>query len=107
MKLHVKPAKYHNTPVEVDGIRFDSKAEAARYVQLKALRAAGRILWFTRQPSFLLLGNTRYRPDFMVCDSSGLVWVEDVKGVETQAFKLKRKLWEQCYPWMELRVIKS
>ena len=36
MKLHVKPAKYHNTPVEVDGIRFDSKAEAARYVQLKA-----------------------------------------------------------------------
>ena len=65
MKLHVKPPKYHNTPVEVDGIRFDSKAEAARYVQLKALRAAGRILWFTRQPSFLLLGNTRYRPDFM------------------------------------------
>lgn len=60
MKLHVKPAKYHNTPVEVDGIRFDSKAEAARYVQLKALRASGRILWFTRQPSFLLLGNTRY-----------------------------------------------
>ena len=55
MKLHVKPPKYHNTPVEVDGIRFDSKAEAARYVQLKALRAAGRILWFTRQPSFLLL----------------------------------------------------
>ena len=45
MKLHVKPAKYHNTPVEVDGIRFDSKAEAARYVQLKALRASGRILW--------------------------------------------------------------
>lgn len=67
MQAYVKPAKYHNTPVEVDGIRFDSKAEAARYVQLKALRAAGRILWFTRQPSFLLLGNTRYRPDFMVC----------------------------------------
>ncbi|MBS6164089.1 MAG: DUF1064 domain-containing protein, partial [Clostridiales bacterium] len=36
MQAYVKPAKYHNTPVEVDGIRFDSKAEAARYVQLKA-----------------------------------------------------------------------
>ena len=101
MKLHVKPPKYHNTPVEVDGIRFDSKAEAARYVQLKALRAAGRILWFTRQPSFLLLGNTRYRPD-----SSGLVWVEDVKGVETKEFKIKKKDWEALYPGFELRVVK-
>ena len=106
MKLHVKPAKYHNTPVEVDGIRFDSKAEAARYVQLKALRASGRILWFTRQPSFLLLGNTRYRPDFMVCNSSGLVWVEDVKGVETKEFKIKKKDWEALYPGFELRVVK-
>ena len=44
------------------------------------------------------------RPDFIVC-AGGHVWVEDVKGVETQAFKLKRKLWEQRYPWMELRVI--
>ena len=103
MKLHVKPAKYHNTPVEVDGIHFDSKAEAARYIQLKA---AGRILWFTGQPSFLLLGSTRYRPDFMVCDSSGLVWVEDVKGVETKEFKIKKKDWEALYPGFELRVVK-
>ena len=39
MKLHVKPAKYHNTPVEVDGIRFDSKAEAARYSAIRLMGA--------------------------------------------------------------------
>ena len=30
-----KKAKYGNTKVELDGITFDSIAEAARYVQLK------------------------------------------------------------------------
>ena len=53
-----------------------------------------------------MLGNTRYRPDFMVCDSSGLVWVEDVKGVETKEFKIKKKDWEALYPGFELRVVK-
>jgi len=99
------PRKYRNVKTTVDGITFDSRAEANRYIELKTLRAAGKISGFDIQPSFVLDGGVRYRPDFIVCDNAGMVWVEDVKGVETQAFKLKRKLWEQRYPWMELRVI--
>ena len=101
------PRKYRNIKTEVDGITFDSKAEADRYCELKMLQAAGKIDGFGIQPSFVLADGVRYRPDFIVCDRNGRVWVEDVKGVETQAFRIKRKLWEQCYPWMELRVIKS
>ena len=99
------PRKYRNVKTEVDGITFDSRAEADRYRDLRVLLNVGEIRGFDLQPSFLLPGGVRYRPDFIVCGKDGVVWVEDVKGVETQAFKLKRKLWEQRYPWMELRVI--
>ena len=97
--------KYRNVKTEVDGITFDSKAEANRYCELKMLQAAGKVDGFGIQPSFVLADGVRYRPDFIVCDRGGHIWVEDVKGVGTQAFRLKRKLWEQRYPWMELRVI--
>lgn len=106
MSVYIRPPKYHNTPTEIDDIRFDSKAEAGRYLTLKALKASGNILWFSRQPSFLLPGGVRYMPDFLVCDAAGLIWVEDVKGVETEAFKIKKKLWENAFPGLELRVIR-
>ena len=99
------PRKYRNVKTEVDGITFDSKAEADRYCELRAAKRAGAIQGFGIQPSFVLADGVRYRPDFIVCDRDGHVWVEDVKGVETQAFRIKRKLWETQYPWMELRVI--
>lgn len=106
MSVYIRPPKYHNTPTEIDGVRFDSKAEAGRYLALKAMRASGKILWFSRQPSFLLPGGVRYMPDFLVCDAAGLIWAEDVKGVETEAFKIKKKLWEDAFPGLELRVIR-
>jgi len=37
--------KYHSTRVEIDGIKFDSKAEAERYQELKLLEQAGD-KWF-------------------------------------------------------------
>jgi hypothetical protein len=97
--------KYRNIKTEVDGMTFDSKAEARRYNELKLLKRAGKIRWFSCQPSFMLHGGIRYRPDFIVSDGT-TIWVEDVKGVETQAFKLKQKLWNALYDGLELRVIK-
>ena len=75
-------AKYNNTKTELDGHTFDSKAEAKRYGELKYMLAAGEIKGFSLQPSFLLPGGVRYRPDFLVCDAQGHMWVEDVKGME-------------------------
>ena len=101
------PNKYRAQKTTVDGITFDSKAEATRYCQLKQAQRAGKIRWFTRQPSFLLPGGHRYRPDFMVCDSIGNMWVEDVKGFETEAFRLKRDLWRETFPGFPLKIIKG
>ena len=104
-KKNETPSKYHNVKTTVDGIEFDSKAEAARYSELKILKKAGVIRSFARQPSFLFSSGIRYRPDFIVWGLAGAVWVEDVKGVKTKEFLLKQKIWKSEYPDMELRII--
>jgi len=101
-----KENKYHNQKTKVDNITFDSKAEARRYCELKFLKAAGKIQWFWPQPSFVLPGGVRYRADFMIRGADGRIWIEDVKGVETKEFKLKRKLWDESYPGLPLRILK-
>ncbi len=101
-----KPNKYRNTITIADGIKFDSKAEAKRFRELKLMQKSKDISGFGLQPSFIIGPEIRYRPDFIVCDKSGKVWVEDVKGKETQAFVMKAKLFRDKYPWLELRIIK-
>lgn len=100
-------AKYHNIPTTLDGYTFASKAEANRYASLLFLKRAGALSALGVQPSFVVAPGIRYVADFLCIGSDGKVWVEDVKGVETQAFRLKRKLFETAYPGLELRIIKG
>ena len=100
-------SKYHNVKTKVDGITFDSKAEARRYEELKLLKMAGEILNFKTQPSFRFDSGVRYRPDFIVWNADGTCHVEDVKGMETADFKIKKKTWEHEYPQLPLRVVKG
>jgi len=106
--------KFNAQPTIVDGIRFDSQAEARRYAQLKALQAAGAISGLKVHPKYLLQpgfthGKTTeraitYEGDFEYREA-GAVIVEDVKGMETDVFKLKRKLFIYNYPHFTLRVV--
>ena len=101
-------SKFGNERTIVDGIAFDSQAEAVRYGELQILERAGEICGFGRQPSFIIDdAGSRYRPDFIVCDKERNIWVEDVKGFETAEFKRKAKQWRQAYPWIPLILIKN
>lgn len=98
-------SKYAAQPTEVDGIRFDSKAEARYYQGLKARVAAGEVEFFTRQTAFHLPGNVRYVADFVehlpcTCGNCSCqrTRVVDVKGVQTQMFKTKKRQVEALYP---------
>ena len=88
-------SKYHAVPTVVQGIRFDSKAEARRFEVLRALEDAGKIADLRLQPAFRCVVNgtliCTYRADFSYV-RDGRVVVEDVKGVETREFKIKRKM---------------
>ena len=93
----VLTGKYHARPTLVDGIRFDSRKEAARYRELRLLERAGEIQGLQLQVPFLLLPKSQYgRPVKYIADfvyiQGGRQVVEDAKGYRTDVYKLKRRL---------------
>jgi hypothetical protein len=96
--------KYRNVPTEVDGIRFSSKREAARYKELKLLEKAGEIFWLKLQPRYPLTVNglhvCTYVADFEYRDKRLPLCppvTEDAKGVRTRDFINKAKLFHAIY----------
>tara|TARA_R110000787_G_scaffold217305_1_gene326148 strand:- start:226 stop:546 length:321 start_codon:yes stop_codon:yes gene_type:complete len=96
MKRH----KYNAVKTTLDGITFASKAEAKRYAELKLLAEAGLIANLSLQPRFNCVVNEHkictYVADFLYLESGKQV-VEDVKGVKTPVYKLKKKLVEAIH----------
>lgn len=102
-------SKYNAKKVEVDGIKFDSKAEAEYYLHLKEkvdneeIRSFERQIRMTLQEGFYLEGikgkvrAITYVVDFVVTNEDGSITYIDVKGIETEAFKLKRKMFMHKY----------
>lgn len=81
-----------------DGIVFDSKAEMHWYRQLVDAKKHGVIKYFLRQVPFHLPGNVKYLCDFMVIYADGRLEYQDVKGMRTAMYRLKRKQVEALYP---------
>ena len=105
--------KYNNKKTYIDDIAFDSKAEANRYCELKLLEKTGQIEELTLQPKFLLQNSFKkngkthrqinYIADFMYWDCKNKkTIIEDVKGMKTEVYKIKKKLFEFKYPNYEL-----
>lgn len=92
--------KYGAVKTVVDGIKFDSKAEARRYKNLKLLERAGEITNLELQPRYDLIVNGVkcgfYKADFRYLENGKLV-VEDVKGMKTPVYNLKKKLIKVIY----------
>ena len=110
-------SKYGSKKTVVDGITFDSKKEAKRWIELKQLEQAGQIFNLQRQVKFSLIPAQRepdiigprggrnqgkliereayYIADFTYFENNERLFemvVEDVKGIRTPEYILKRKL---------------
>jgi len=100
--------KYHNRKTK----GFDSAKEWRRNQELEALQRAGEISELNRQVPFVLMPSytiadettrqgfrtireIRYIADFTYRLKDGTRIIEDVKGMQTDVFKLKRKLLER------------
>lgn len=80
--------KYKNEKVTINGIGFDSKAEARRYQELWLLEKVGTIKGLVLQPSFVLQPSYKkngktiraitYKADFAYYENNKYI-VEDVK----------------------------
>lgn len=99
-------SKYHAKKTCVDGIVFDSKREADRYLVLKSMEEDGIIENLRRQVRYELIpafdvDGKHYRPVYYVADfvyvEDGEEAVEDVKGMRTDVYRLKSKLFARRY----------
>lgn len=91
-------SKFGNVKTVVDGLPFDSKKEAARWVELVALQRAGKINGLRRQVRIPIRVNDvivfRYVADFVYVERGQRV-VEDVKSSFTRmnpVYRLKKKM---------------
>jgi hypothetical protein len=97
--------KYRNVKTTVFGQTFHSKKEAERYMVLRSMQEAGEIAGLQTQVPFELKVNgmkvCKYVADFVYtvpnpARSAGgpfvLSVVEDVKGMKTAVYNLKKKL---------------
>lgn len=108
-------SKYHSRKITRDGETFDSIKEYNRWKELKLLERAGEITDLQRQVKFKLIPTQRepvcemssqgvfkkgkllerevsYIADFVYKNRLGFRVVEDVKGVRTKDYILKRKM---------------
>jgi hypothetical protein len=95
----------------VDGIRFASKKEARRYMELRLLEKAGHIKELQVQPAFELHAWSKpyghpvrvgkFTADFRYREGpDGLLIIEDVKGgkaTRTEAYRLRKRIVEAEY----------
>lgn len=96
----IRRAKYGNKKTIVDGIKFDSKREAQRYGALQLMLKAGLISNLRLQVPYQITVNgmkvCKYVADF-VYEDKGVEIVEDVKGMKTPIYNLKKKLMKAVF----------
>lgn len=101
-------SKYNNVKCRYNGRTFDSIAEAERYILLKDAVRRGIISGLEMQVPFEIipadtgadgkkLRALKYIADFTYYDRMGKLHVEDVKGVRTAVYKLKKRLMWQVH----------
>lgn len=99
--------KYHNKRVITPDGKFDSKKEHIRFMELQIMQKAGIIKDLKRQVKYELIPSQRvagkvversvsYIADFEYTEAGQKV-VEDVKGLKTDVYIIKRKLMLQRY----------
>lgn len=105
-----KPVQYNKVPKQYeDGHKFDSLAEKRYYLELNRKLKRGKIKSFEMQVKYILVDKFKhprtgktvraitYTPDFVVTYPDGSVEVIDIKGFQTEVFKIKAKLFMNRY----------
>lgn len=110
----ITKTKFNAVKVEYDGRKFDSKLECNIYKVLKERLTPNYKIGF--QPSFVLqekfefdghiIRPITYKADFVIYKDIEAKAVIDAKGMETNEFKIKRKIFIRKYGY-DIVILKS
>lgn len=98
--------KFKAKPVNYDGHHFHSKLEFGYFQYLELLKKTGEVLFFLTQIPLRLPGGTKYVVDYLIFYTDGNIEFIDVKGAETDTFKIKKREIEAIYP-IEIKIVKK
>ena len=104
-----KTNKYNATRVTIDGRTYASKREAEVSCDLRLRQRVGSLSTIEYQPRYELIPKPNlitYVADFLITYPDGRVEVIDVKGMETDVFKIKAKMFRHFYPHLRLVIMK-
>ena len=89
------------------GKAYDSRLEAKHGAEYQAMLERGEIRKLERQKVFTLHAGIKYIADFLITHLDGSLEAIDSKGVETDVFKLKKKLFLVDFPGVKLTIRKA
>lgn len=105
-----KLTKYRNQWTEYNGVKYQSKREARHAAELDLLIKAGEVKkWVGQFPIDLIVEKKSigtYAIDFKVWWTDGRITYDEVKGFETDVWKLKWKMVHEQHPDWIFRLIK-
>ena len=86
--------KYKAKKTEVSGEAFPSKLEGAVYSLLLLRKKAGEISEIKRQGAVRLTPSISWKVDFECVRPDGTSFFCEAKGIETEGYSLKKRLWK-------------
>ena len=89
------------------GKAYDSRLEAKHGAEYQGMLERGEIRKLERQKVFTLHAGIKYIADFLITHLDGSLEAIDSKGVETDVFKLKKKLFLVDFPGVKLTIRKA
>ena len=110
MYFQKKGNKYNARTSFYNGVWYPSAKEAAYAAELDMRVRAGELREWKRQIPIDLIVNGykigRYTIDFLEIDKNGGEMWTEVKGAETEAFRLRWKLFDALYPERDKQIVK-
>ena len=97
--------KFNATAVKKDKICYASQKEFKYSLYLDSLKSKGDVLGYLSQVPVRFKCGSKYVMDFLVFYSDGSCEGIEVKGFETETWKLKKKLFDDEYEWLTLRIV--
>ena len=97
--------KFNATAVKKGTVVYQSKKEYNYFLYLESLKDKGDVLGYLSQVPVRFKCGTKYVMDFLVFYADGSCEGIEVKGFETETWKIKKKLFDDEYEWLTLRIV--
>lgn len=99
--------KYKARKTTANGTEFASKLEATVYLYFELEKAIGKIKAIELQPKvYMTEAKILMKPDFKITRNDDSYFYAEAKGLETQSYAIKKRLWKH-YGDGELHVYKG